>query len=95
LKLARCFILKDSLKYTNAKIVSPLVSPTLTLWNHDFVQAEICNMSESFHHVNLSYSESVVHKEKNSMKNFKIPFTQGWFVPSLIEIGLAAGSGDF
>jgi hypothetical protein len=31
LKLARCFILKDSFQYTNVKKVSPLVSPTLTL----------------------------------------------------------------
>jgi hypothetical protein len=66
-------------------------------------------MSESLH-VNMSYSGSVVLKEKKNQwprqifailwlsplwrgsgplfEQFKIPFTQRWFVPSLIEIGL-------
>jgi hypothetical protein len=44
-------------------------------------------MSESFH-VNMSYSESVILKEKKFNEQFKIPFIQGSFVPSLIEIGL-------
>jgi hypothetical protein len=35
LKLARCFILKDSFQYTSVKIVSPLVSPNLTLRDHN------------------------------------------------------------
>jgi hypothetical protein len=34
LKLARCFILKHSFQYTNVKLVSPLVSPTLILRDH-------------------------------------------------------------
>jgi hypothetical protein len=35
LKLARCFTLKDSFQYTYVKIVSPLVSPILTLGDHN------------------------------------------------------------
>jgi hypothetical protein len=35
LKLARCFILKDSFQYTNVKIVSPLLSHTLTFGDNN------------------------------------------------------------
>jgi hypothetical protein len=35
LKLGRCFILKHFFGYTNVKIVSPLVSPTFTLGDHN------------------------------------------------------------
>ena len=42
LKLARCFILKDFFQYTHVKIVSnwriPLLSPTLTLGDHNYLQ---------------------------------------------------------
>jgi hypothetical protein len=64
LKLARCFILKDSFQYRNTNIVSPLVSPTLTLGDHNLYMLKSATMSESFH-LNMSYSGSVVLKERN------------------------------
>jgi hypothetical protein len=66
LKLGWCFILKYSFQYTNVKIVSPLVSPTLTLVDHNLYKRKICTISESCH-VNISYSVSVVLKGKFSM----------------------------
>jgi hypothetical protein len=35
LKLGRCIILKNSFQYANVKIVSSIVSPTLTIGNHN------------------------------------------------------------
>jgi hypothetical protein len=35
LKLGRCFILKNSFQYAYVKKISPLVSPTLTIGDHN------------------------------------------------------------
>jgi hypothetical protein len=46
LKLTKCFILKDSFQYTNVKIVSPLVSPILTLRDHNLykLKSALCHL---------------------------------------------------
>jgi hypothetical protein len=48
LKLARCFILKDSFQYTNVKIVPPLVSPTLTIRDHNLYKLESALSQKTF-----------------------------------------------
>jgi hypothetical protein len=48
LKLARCFILKDSFLYTNVKIVSHLVSPTLTLGHHNLYKLKSALCQKAF-----------------------------------------------
>jgi hypothetical protein len=48
LKLAWCFILKDSFKYTNVKIVAPLVSPTLTLRDHNLYKLKSALSQKAF-----------------------------------------------
>jgi hypothetical protein len=82
-----------------------LVSPTLTLGDNSLYNLKSA-LSESFH-VDMSYSGSVVLKEKNwwprrifcflwlsplcrrtglLLVQFRIPFTQGWFLPSLLKL---------
>jgi hypothetical protein len=63
LKLGRCFFLKDSFQYTNVKKVSLLLSPTLTLGDNNLYKIKSALSQKSFH-VNMSYSGSVVLKEK-------------------------------
>jgi hypothetical protein len=70
LKMARCFILKDSFQNKNVKIVSPLVSPILTLRNHNLYK--LCTMSKSLD-VYMSYFGSMVLNNFFSMPpNFRI-----------------------
>ena len=48
LKLAWCFILKDSFQYTNVKIVSPLLSPTLILRDRDLYKLKSALSQKAF-----------------------------------------------
>jgi hypothetical protein len=62
LKLALCFILKDSFQYTNVKIVPLLVSATLTLGDHNLYKLKSAISQIAF--IKMSNSGSVALKEK-------------------------------
>jgi hypothetical protein len=109
LKLARCFILKDSFQYTNIKIVSPLLSPTLTLRDSNLYKLKSALSQKAFMQIWVILAQwfsrknffsdltlflhfcDYLHFEKDLgplLVQFKIPFTQGWFAPCFIEIGV-------
>jgi hypothetical protein len=109
LKLTWCFILKDSFQYTNIKIVSPLVSPTLTLGDHNLYKLKSALSQKAFIEIWVILARWFSRKNLvNDLAKFfaflwlsplwkgpgpllvwsKISFTQEWFVPCLIEIGL-------
>jgi hypothetical protein len=48
LKLAWCFILKDSFQYTNVEIVPPLMYPTLTFRDHNLYKLKSALSQKAF-----------------------------------------------
>jgi hypothetical protein len=101
LKLAWRFILKHSFQYTHVKIVSPLVVPPLpmrtiicTSVNMQYVRKLSCKSGlfwlsgsqTSTHIFTFCYHLPLDENLALHLNIFFILFTEGWFVPSLIEI---------
>jgi hypothetical protein len=42
IEIGHMFLLKDSFQYTNVKIVSPLLPPTLTLGDNNLYKLKFC-----------------------------------------------------